>query len=96
MNYLRNVNGDIEVINAVHRWREVVSSNNVLENLSGAIAQEQLGRVNGVVAGELEVRIAETAGADAEGIIEGEIAASLPTVGESGRRGKRPIPFLAS
>jgi hypothetical protein len=69
MNYVRNVDGDIEVLKAVRRWSQVVSSNNVLKNLSGAVAQEQLGRVGGVVAGELEVGIAETAGADTEGII---------------------------
>lgn len=48
---------------------------NTTSNLGDTIAEEESRRACGGVAGELEVGTSEAAGADAEGVHEGQIAA---------------------
>lgn len=48
-----------------------------LDHLGDAVAQEQSGGMNGVVAGEVEVRPSGTPRSDAKGIAEAHIATAL-------------------
>ena len=58
-----------------------------VDDLCVAVVEEKPQGLRSVVADELKVRVPETAGADAEGVVEGNVAARHGTVGERcGRR----------
>lgn len=86
--------GNIEIIIIIVRI--MINIIDVTNNLRGAIIEEEPGRLCSVIAIEAEVGVAEAARADAEGIVEGQIATAHPTTGERGSGGISHVSLLAS
>jgi len=65
---------------------EEVRQVDAVDDLCVAVVEEKPRGLRSVVADELKVRVPETAGADAEGVVEGNVAARHGTVGARGGR----------
>lgn len=60
------------------------ANDDVIDNLSDAIAQEESGGINDILTSEAEVRIPRAPGSDTEGVVEAQIATALRATIEHG------------